>query len=223
MAAPAPALKLEVAADGIAHITFDAPGSRANTLNQNVQTELEQMIAQLESNTALTGVIFASGKPGMFIAGADLNELAAAPPGSDVARGLIQRGLNVIARFERLRCPTVALIDGACMGGGLELALAFDYRLAGTHPKTEIGLPEVTIGLIPGWGGTQRLTRIIGPGPAVEMICAGEPVKAQRARELGIVFDVVPSDTLHDEALRLLDWSRTSADWKEARKRKWQP
>src|SRR5207249_3672235 len=106
--------------------TFDTPGSRANTLNQGVLTELEQTVAQLEAIGSLKGVILASGKPGMFIAGADLNELAAAPSGSDVARGLVQRGLNVIARFERLPCPTVALIDGACMGGGLELALAFD-------------------------------------------------------------------------------------------------
>ena len=131
MPAPAPALKLAVAADGIARLTFDAPGSRANTLNQAVLAELEQAVAELEAHSSLKGVIFASGKPGMFIAGADLNELAAAPPGSDLARGLVQRGLNVIARFERLPCPTVALIDGACMGGGLELALGFDYRLAG--------------------------------------------------------------------------------------------
>jgi 3-hydroxyacyl-CoA dehydrogenase/enoyl-CoA hydratase/3-hydroxybutyryl-CoA epimerase/3-hydroxyacyl-CoA dehydrogenase/enoyl-CoA hydratase/3-hydroxybutyryl-CoA epimerase/enoyl-CoA isomerase len=218
-----PALRLDLSPDGIARVTFDQPGSRANTLSQAVQTELEQLATQLEGAASLQGVIFASGKPGMFIAGADLNELAAAPPASDVARGLVQRGLNVIARFEKLPCPTVALIDGACMGGGLELALGFDYRLAGTNPKAEIGLPEVTIGLIPGWGGTQRLSRVIGPGPAAEMICSGEPVKANRARELGLVFDMVPSDQLDAEALRLLAWSRQSGDWKEARKRKWQP
>ncbi len=222
MPASSPALRLDIA-DGIARVTFDQPGSRANTLNQAVLGELEQIAGQLEQTPTLQGVIFASAKPGMFIAGADLNELAAMPSGSDIARGSVQRGLNLIARFERLPCPTVALIDGACMGGGLELALGFDYRLAGSNPKTEIGLPEVTIGLIPGWGGTQRLARIVGPGPAAEMICSGEPVKAARARELGIVFDAVPSDRLADEALRLLAWSRQADDWKEARKRKWQP
>jgi 3-hydroxyacyl-CoA dehydrogenase/enoyl-CoA hydratase/3-hydroxybutyryl-CoA epimerase/3-hydroxyacyl-CoA dehydrogenase/enoyl-CoA hydratase/3-hydroxybutyryl-CoA epimerase/enoyl-CoA isomerase len=218
-----PALRLEVGNDGIARITFDQPGSRANTLNQGVLAELEAIAGQLEKHASLQGVIFMSGKSGMFIAGADLNELAAAPADSEVARGLVQRGLNVIARFERLPCPTVALIDGACMGGGTELALGFDYRLAGTLPKAEIGLPEVTIGLIPGWGGTQRLPRVIGPCPAAEMICSGEPVKAARARDLGIVFDVVPSEKLNEEALRLLAWSRQSGDWNEARKRKWQP
>jgi 3-hydroxyacyl-CoA dehydrogenase/enoyl-CoA hydratase/3-hydroxybutyryl-CoA epimerase/3-hydroxyacyl-CoA dehydrogenase/enoyl-CoA hydratase/3-hydroxybutyryl-CoA epimerase/enoyl-CoA isomerase len=223
MAASSPALRLDISSDGIARITFDQPGSRANTLNQGVLAELEEIAARLEASAALQGVIFGSGKPGMFIAGADLNELAAAPPGSDQARGMVQRGLAVIARFERLPCPTVAIIDGACMGGGTELALGFDYRIAGSHPKAEIGLPEVTIGLIPGWGGTQRLPRVIGPGPAAEMICSGEPVKAPRARELGIVFDVVPSEKLGDEALRLIEWSRQSGDWKQARRRKWQP
>src|SRR5438105_4472315 len=130
MAESSSALRLDIPADGIARITFDQPGSRANTLNQAVLAELERVVGELEANSGLKGVILASAKPGMFIAGADLNELAAAPPGSDVARGLVQRGLNVIARFEKLPCPTVALIDGACMGGGLEVALAFDYRLA---------------------------------------------------------------------------------------------
>jgi 3-hydroxyacyl-CoA dehydrogenase/enoyl-CoA hydratase/3-hydroxybutyryl-CoA epimerase/3-hydroxyacyl-CoA dehydrogenase/enoyl-CoA hydratase/3-hydroxybutyryl-CoA epimerase/enoyl-CoA isomerase len=218
-----PALRLEFGNDSIARITFDQPASRANTLNQTVLAELEAILGQLEASKALQGVIFASGKPGMFIAGADLNELDITPPGLEVVRGMVQRGLNVIARFERLPCPTVALVDGACLGGGAELALAFDYRLAGSNPKCEIGLPEVNVGLIPGWGGTQRLPRIIGPGPAAEIICSGEPVKAARARELGIVFDVVPSEKLDEEALRLLAWSRQSGDWNEARKRKWQP
>jgi 3-hydroxyacyl-CoA dehydrogenase/enoyl-CoA hydratase/3-hydroxybutyryl-CoA epimerase/3-hydroxyacyl-CoA dehydrogenase/enoyl-CoA hydratase/3-hydroxybutyryl-CoA epimerase/enoyl-CoA isomerase len=218
-----PALRLDLGGDGIARITFDQPGSRANTLSQTTLGELKQVLDRLEGNTSLQGVIFASGKPGMFIAGADLNELAAAPSGSEAIRGMVQGGLDVLAGFERLPCPTVALIDGACLGGGLELALAFDYRLAGTDPKVEIGLPEVTLGLIPGWGGTQRLARVIGPGPAAELACTGESVKAPRARELGIVFDVVPSAQLADEALRLLGWSRQSGDWKEARRRKHQP
>jgi 3-hydroxyacyl-CoA dehydrogenase/enoyl-CoA hydratase/3-hydroxybutyryl-CoA epimerase/3-hydroxyacyl-CoA dehydrogenase/enoyl-CoA hydratase/3-hydroxybutyryl-CoA epimerase/enoyl-CoA isomerase len=110
----------------------------------------------------------------------------------------------MVGRFEKLPCPTVALIDGACVGGGLELALGFDYRLAGSYPKIEIGLPETKIGLIPGWGGTQRLARLIGPGLATELIAAGETVSAIRARELGIVFDAVPSERLLVEGRRLL-------------------
>src|SRR5439155_3128529 len=128
-----------------------------------------------------------------------------------------------IGRFEKLPCPTVALIDGGCMGGGTELSLAMDYRLAGTHPKCDIGLPETKIGIIPGWGGTQRLPRLIGPSLAAEMICSGEPAKAQRAREIGLVWDVVPSEKLLDEALRLLALSRESGEWKKIRTKKQQP
>jgi enoyl-CoA hydratase/carnithine racemase len=159
----------------------------------------------------------------MFVAGADLKELAAVTPGAVDARALTLRGLKFIGRFEKLPCPTVALIDGGCMGGGTELALAFDYRLAGSHPKCEIGLPETKIGLIPGWGGTQRLPRVIGPSLAAEMICSGEGVKAQRARELGIVWDAVDSAKLLEEGLRLLAWSRESGDWKKVREKKQQP
>jgi len=158
----------------------------------------------------------------MFIAGADLKELASLTPSAGNARGLTLRGLNFIGRFEKLPCPTVALVDGSCMGGGTELALAMDYRLAGSHPKCEIALPETKIGIIPGWGGTQRLPRLIGPSLALEMICTGEPVKAQRAREIGLVWDAVPSEKILEEGLRLLAWSRESGDWKKIRVKKQQ-
>src|SRR5207245_8087905 len=139
------------------------------------------------------------------------------------AHRLTRRGLDLFASFEKLPFPTVAAIEGSCVGGGLELALAFDYRLASTHPKTEIGLPEVKIGLIPGWGGTQRLSRLIGPNLAAEMIAAGEAVNARKAAERGIVFDVVPSERLLDEAVRLLRWADETGDRKQARRRKQQP
>jgi 3-hydroxyacyl-CoA dehydrogenase/enoyl-CoA hydratase/3-hydroxybutyryl-CoA epimerase/3-hydroxyacyl-CoA dehydrogenase/enoyl-CoA hydratase/3-hydroxybutyryl-CoA epimerase/enoyl-CoA isomerase len=224
MTLPTPtAFRLETLQNDIAVITFDQPGSRANTLGQAMQTELEMLLEQIESRKNLAGLILQSGKPGMFIAGADLREMGSAGQEAALVRRVVQRGHNLIARFEALPFPTVAIIDGACMGGGLELALGFDYRLAGTHPKTEIGLPEVKIGLIPGWGGTQRLTRLIGPALAAELICAGETVKAPRARELGIVFDAVPSERLHVEALRLLRWAQESGDWQDQRRRKQQP
>jgi 3-hydroxyacyl-CoA dehydrogenase/enoyl-CoA hydratase/3-hydroxybutyryl-CoA epimerase/3-hydroxyacyl-CoA dehydrogenase/enoyl-CoA hydratase/3-hydroxybutyryl-CoA epimerase/enoyl-CoA isomerase len=219
---PLSALKLDIK-DGIAQITIDQPGSRANTLGQAVLAEFEEVLGQVEKHTDLRGLILASGKPGMFIAGADLKELGSAENDPKQTRKLVERGLGIIGRFEALPFPTAACIDGACMGGGLELALGFDYRLAGSHPKTEVGFPEVKIGLYPGWGGTQRLTRVIGPALAVELICAGEEVPAKKARELGIVFDVVPSERLREEALRILDWSRQAEDWPQIRKRKQQP
>src|SRR6185437_9948486 len=116
-------------------------------------------------------------------------ELGGPRPDEETVRRQVRLGLGVVAGFEGLPFPTVALIDGACMGGGLELALGFDYRLAGTNPKIDIGLPEVKIGLFPGWGGTQRLPRLIGPALAAELICAGETLKADRALQMGVVFD----------------------------------
>ena len=217
------ALRLETVGDRIALVTFDMPGSRANTLGSAVLAEWVTLVNQLARQTDLRGLVLRSGKPGMFIAGADLKELGSALKDPEQSRTLVRRGLGVIAHIEALPYPTVALIDGACMGGGLELALGFDFRLAGTNPKTDIGLVEVKIGLIPGWGGTQRLTRVIGPALAAELICAGETANAVRARQLGIVTDVVPSEKLLDEALRLIEWAHESRSWQEARRRKQQP
>ncbi len=216
------AVKLEYQGP-IAILTLDQPGSRANTLGQAVQAELEAAVAQLKARTDLRGLILRSGKPGMFIAGADLKEMGAANPGPELTRKLVQRGLDLIAAFEDLPYPTVAVIDGPSLGGGLEVAMGFDYRLASTNPKTELGLPEVKVGLIPGWGGTQRLSRLIGPSLAAEMICSGEPAKADRTLQLGLVFDAVPAEKLMEEAMYLLEWASTSGDWKKARQKKKQP
>ncbi len=217
------AVRLELRDGNIALVTLDQPGSRANTLGQAMLGELEGMVKQLLARSDLRGLIFRSGKPGMFIAGADLRELGSAPQDPNMARTMVKRGHDLIASLEKLPYPTVAAIEGACMGGGLEFALGFDYRLASTHPKTEIGLPETKVGLIPGWGGTQRLTRIIGPSLAAEMICTGEPAKAEIAKQRGIVFDAVPSERLLDEAVRLLHEAQQTDEWKAIRKRKQQP
>jgi 3-hydroxyacyl-CoA dehydrogenase/enoyl-CoA hydratase/3-hydroxybutyryl-CoA epimerase/3-hydroxyacyl-CoA dehydrogenase/enoyl-CoA hydratase/3-hydroxybutyryl-CoA epimerase/enoyl-CoA isomerase len=222
-AASPTSVRLEVLDGPIALATLDQPGSRANTLGQAVQGDLEALLADLERRTDLVGLVFRSGKPGMFVAGADLKELGGAKPEPEVARRLVKRGLDVVARFENLPYPTVAAIDGSCLGGGMELALGFDYRIVGSHPKVEIGGPETKLGLIPGWGGTQLLPRLIGPSLAAEMICSGEPARADRARQIGLVFDVVPSDKLLDEALNLLGWASKDGGWKAARQRRKQP
>jgi 3-hydroxyacyl-CoA dehydrogenase/enoyl-CoA hydratase/3-hydroxybutyryl-CoA epimerase/3-hydroxyacyl-CoA dehydrogenase/enoyl-CoA hydratase/3-hydroxybutyryl-CoA epimerase/enoyl-CoA isomerase len=218
-----PTLHLETLPGPVARLTIDQPDSKANTLGQAVLGEFEAVLAQLRARADLQGLVLRSGKPGMFIAGADLRELGGPRPDPETGRRLVKRGLDIVAGFESLPYPTVAVIDGGCMGGGLEVAMGFDYRLAGTNPKTSLGLPETNIGLIPGWGGTQRLSRLIGPSLAAEMIASGEAANAERARQLGLVFDVVPSERLIDEALRLLEWARQSEDWKDGRKRKQQP
>ena len=219
----ATALRLEVLDGNVGLLTIDQPDSRANTLGQAVFNELEQMAADLQRRTDLQGLVVRSGKPGMFVAGADLKELGAPRPDPAQSRRLVERGHAVFNALEALPYPTVAAVEGACLGGGLELAMAFDFRLASTHPKTELGLPEVKVGLIPGWGGTQRLPRLIGPALATEMICADDSAKAERAREIGLAFDAVPPERLMEESLRLLQWARESGAWQEARKKKRQP
>src|ERR1700722_714217 len=136
-----PALRLEVGSDGIATITFDQPGSRANTLGQAILGEWEGLLQQLQGRSDVRGLILQSGKPGMFIAGADLRELGSLRPEPEHTRELCRRGLSVIAAIEALPYPTVVVIDGACVGGGFELALGFDFRLAGSSPKCDLGLP----------------------------------------------------------------------------------
>lgn len=216
-------LKLEILDGSIAVITFDMPNSRANTMGQAVLGEFETLFTSLASRSDLRGLVLRSGKPGMFIAGADLRELGSATPNPEQTRVLVQRGLNVVAAVEGMPFPTVAIIDGSCMGGGLELTLGFDYRLAGTNPKTELGFPETKIGLFPGWGGTQRMMRLIGPSLAADLVCSGEPVAASKAREMGVVTDVVPSEKLMDEARRWLAWAQESGEWRKARQKKQQP
>src|SRR5262245_31693147 len=122
--------------ESIAQLIFDQPNSRANTLNQAVLSELESHAGQLTKRSDLKGLVLRSGKPGMFIAGADLRELGGSLLKPEMAMGLTKRGHNLIGRFEALPFPTVAAIEGSCMGGGLELALGLDFRLASNHPKT---------------------------------------------------------------------------------------
>src|SRR5580765_7728448 len=143
--------KLEELPGPIAVLTFDTPEKKVNTLGRVVLEELGQIVAQLEKRTDLHGLLLRSGKPGQFIAGADLNELGALVYlTADQLRVALSQGHALFDRVSNLPFPTVSLIDGACMGGGTEVSLALDERLASNSSKTRIGLPEVTIGLIPG-------------------------------------------------------------------------
>lgn len=208
----------------IALLTFDTPGKKVNTLGRAVLTELGEIVGQLERRTDLAGLLFRSGKSGQYVAGADLTELGALPSlSADQMQATLLAGHRLFDRISNLPFPTVALIDGPCMGGGTEMSLAFDERLASNSPKTKIALPEVTIGLIPAWGGTQRLPRLIGLQPAIDMICSGEPVAPRKAAAIGLVFDAVPADKLVDEGRRILDWLRESGEWQKSRQRRRQP
>ncbi len=190
-------IRLDVRPDGVAVLTLDQPGSRANILSKQLWSELEAALVPLAGRHDVKGLVLASAKPGIFIAGADLKFLAAVPAPNDPAvRDLIEHGLRVLDVLESVPFPTCAAIDGAALGGGLEVALACDYRIAGTNPRVELGLPEVKLGLIPGWGGTQRLPRVLGLEPAADLLATGRTVKADEAKSLGLVRDVLPSAEL---------------------------
>ncbi len=190
------------AVDGdVAVITFDAPGESVNTLSPEAGDEFERLLDRAQKDDAVKSVVFISGKRDGFIAGAKidfLQTLRTASDGAAVARKA-QAGFNRLDVFPK---PVVAAIHGACLGGGLEWALACDFRIASDSPKTVVGLPETQLGLIPGAGGTQRLPRLIGAQAALDLILTGRNVKAPKAKKLGIVDELVPQPILLEVAKR---------------------
>ena len=193
--------RIEFDADGVAWVLFDDPDLKVNILGFGQMQRLDAILDEL-SKRKPRAVIFISGKPGIFIAGADINELGKI---RDASHGelLSREGHRIFAKIERLGVPTVAAIDGACLGGGCELSLACHYRVATDHPKTQIGLPETQLGIIPAWGATQRLPRLIGLRAALDIICAGKSVGADKARRIGLVDAAVPNVILRETAKRL--------------------
>lgn len=218
------AFRLEELDGKIGLLTFDLPGQSVNTFGQPVLQELENLLGELEKRTDLKGLLLQSGKPGQFIAGADLNELGMLmyAPKEMLGTGLAH-GHGIFTRVSRLPFPTVALINGNCMGGGTELSLAMDYRIAANNKATQIGLPEVKVGIIPAWGGTQRLPRVVGVHHAIQMICSGEAVGAKKAAELGLVFDAVPEDRLVEDGRRLIEHAQSTGEWQQIRAKKEKP
>ena len=171
--------------DGIAWLVLDDPEKKVNTLSSRLFAWFEAQIAALEREPAEALVVL-SGKPDGFVAGADISELQAATDRAEIL-DILRRGHALMGRLAALPFPTVAAIHGACLGGGLELALACKRRVATDHRKTKLGLPEVQLGLIPGLGGTQRLPRLIGVADALDLILTGRQVDARKARRLGLV------------------------------------
>ncbi len=196
------AFRLELREDNIAVIHIDVPGESMNTLKASFAEEVSGLLNQIEQNAKVKGVVVISAKPGSFIAGADIGMIDECEHAAD-AESLGRQGQAMFDRLEALPIPVVAAIDGACLGGGLELALACHYRIATDSGRTIIGLPEVQLGLLPGSGGTQRLPRMIGIQKALPLILTGRQLRAKQARKLGIVDDVVPASILLDAAIKL--------------------
>ncbi|MCE9566288.1 MAG: enoyl-CoA hydratase/isomerase family protein [Planctomycetes bacterium] len=217
------AIQLTVRPDSVAVLTFDQPGSKANVLTSELWTELDAVLDSVASRSDVKGLVLASAKPGIFIAGADLNLLAnAAGPNDPAVRGFIEQGLRVLEKLEALPFPTCAAIDGAALGGGLEVALACDIRIVGTNPKVRLGLPEVTLGIIPGWGGTQRLPRVLDMNHwhiAARMLTSGQSVTFQEAKAEALVSEVVESATLTDQTA----YYTLRLDFNQSRESKFEP
>jgi 3-hydroxyacyl-CoA dehydrogenase/enoyl-CoA hydratase/3-hydroxybutyryl-CoA epimerase len=201
---------------GIAVVTFDLPGEPVNKITQAVKEEFLATFEALAHDPVVNGVAFLSGKRDAFIAGADIEEFLAIKTAAEAER-LSAGGQDMLERVARFPKPVVAGIHGACLGGGLEFALACAYRIATDHPKTQLGLPEVQLGILPGAGGCQRLPRLIGIRAALDMILAGKVERSRKALRLGIVDEVVPQSILREVALSAA--RRLVAGWRPRRKR----
>jgi len=195
VAEPGPALRLEVE-DGIGILILEAPNEKVNILSTAVMQELNARLDEIKTRADLQALVFLSGKDGNFIAGAKIEEIENITDPKEGAEKAAM-GQAVFSKIAALPFPVIAIIDGACVGGGLELALACHYRLARDSEKTRIGLPEVRLGIIPGFGGTQRLPRLIGIQRALDFILTGKLVDAQRAYRAGIVDRIIAKEFPH--------------------------
>ncbi|MEY2551735.1 MAG: 3-hydroxyacyl-CoA dehydrogenase / enoyl-CoA hydratase / 3-hydroxybutyryl-CoA epimerase, partial [Verrucomicrobiota bacterium] len=196
-------IRREIGEDGICVLTFDRPESGANIFDAATMEDLRGHVDALEKEAALKGVIVVSAKKSIFIAGADLKTLLRQAQTGEM-RGFIAEGQKVFNRLAALKVPTVAAIHGACAGGGYEITLACDYRIASDDPATKIGLPETTLGLVPAWGGATRLPRLIGTANAAEVILKGKLYGAAEALKLGLVDEVVSKEQLLEAARKKL-------------------
>src|SRR5881409_2177027 len=201
--AAASMIRRQIGDDHICVLTFDRPESGANIFDGATLAELSQHLDFIENDGSLGGLIIASAKKSIFIAGADLKTLLQQAQSGDM-RPFIAKGQRIFNRLAALKIPTIAAIHGACAGGGYEVTLACDCRIASDDPATRIGLPETTLGLIPAWGGCTRLPRLIGAEKAAEVILNGKLYSAQGALKLGLFDEIAPRDQLIDAARKKL-------------------
>jgi len=206
-----PMIRRETGDDYICVLTLDRPNFGANIFDDATLEELNEHLDAIQKDASLHGLIIASAKKSIFVAGADLKTLLQGAKTGEM-RGFIERGQQVFSRLVDLGIPTVAAIHGASAGGGYEVALACDYRVASDDPATRIGLPETSLGLLPAWGGCTRLPRVIGAEKAAEVILKGKLYSAQEALKLGLVDEIAPRDQLLDRAREKLRAGKRKID-----------
>ncbi len=194
-----PVFRVEPQPNGIVHLVMDHPARKVNVLDAEALQDLDRALDELAALPGMKGVVLMSGKSGSFIAGADVQAIGAIVDRDDVLH-LIRGAHATFGKLATLACPTVAAIDGVCLGGGTELALACDSRIASEDPRTQIGLPEVLLGIYPGFGGTQRLPRLTGLTAALDLILTGRALDARRAERMGLIARAVPAAWLTERA-----------------------
>ncbi|OGA40379.1 MAG: crotonase, partial [Betaproteobacteria bacterium RIFCSPLOWO2_12_FULL_65_110] len=190
--------KLDTDRDNIAWLTFDKAEASTNTLSGAVVAEFSAVLDELRASNP-RALVIRSGKSSGFIAGADVEEFTTIAS-TDDALAIVRRGWDVMNKLAALPFPTLALVNGFCMGGGLELALACRYRIAVDQPGTRFALPEVMLGILPGWGGVMRLPRVVGPTAALDMMMTGRSVDARRAKRMGLADASVPPRVMDNSA-----------------------
>ncbi|MCX2789931.1 fatty acid oxidation complex subunit alpha FadJ [Vibrio sp. Sgm 5] len=213
------AFSLKIDEQNIAWLAIDVPNEKMNTLQAAFADEMKEIFAQLKDTNGVKGMIIHSLKPDNFVAGADVRMLEACTTASE-AEALAKQGQDLFQQLSELPYPVVAAIHGPCLGGGLELALACDYRVCTDSDKTRLGLPEVKLGLLPGSGGTQRLPRLIGLLPSLDLILTGKQLRAKKAKKLGVVDACVPETVLLDVAKMHVEKGKKKGKQKQSTKEK---
>jgi 3-hydroxyacyl-CoA dehydrogenase / enoyl-CoA hydratase / 3-hydroxybutyryl-CoA epimerase len=203
-AAPAAAAFIIERMGDLAIVWFDLQGEKVNKFSSRVMLEFDALLDELAVSNEIRKVIFASRKPGIYIAGADVSEFTKARSAEE-AKEYVRLGQNAFQKLARLPQVTVAAIDGACLGGGCEMAISCDWRVITDSPRAQIGLPEVKLGIFPAWGGTTKLPRLIGLPAALDIVLNGRTLDGRRAKKIGLVDEVVEPGILLDVAKRLAE------------------
>lgn len=203
------AFKRQLSADGIVTLTFDKLDEKVNTFTLDTIEELDQHLQEIEKDSNSKLLVLTSGKPDTFIAGADLHSFAPAFKDSALLEKLIRSGHKTFNRLQNLSIPSVAVIHGTCFGGGLECALACTYRVVTDHPKTVLALPETTLGIVPGWGGSQRLPRLVGLIEGLGMILSGRRMNAFKSWKIHLADAIVPWEFKDQKVKEFLTYSLT--------------
>jgi len=195
-------VEVEVKPSGVAVVRMNVLGEKQNTFNEEFYQDMEAMVERVEKDESVKAVVLASAKKGSWIAGANIKQIEEIKS-VEQASEMVGVGQKVMDRVSNMQAkkPWIAAIDGACLGGGLEMAMTCTTRIASSSSKTVLGVPEVMLGLLPGWGGTQRLPKIVGAANALDMMLTGKMIKGDRARKMGLVDNVVDANALERTAI----------------------